>query len=428
MTPPPRDASSALGSDLPLTVRAGDAAVKLTLSALRRRWRYLAAIVAAFTVFGALAGNVWGGLFVGGLLLGLLLIVIAVALVAQWRHRTATICVTATDLLVKGRRLPRADFGEMVLGFFTNLPTEPAALQACFTTREGRRFATVQLAWWPADGLDEVAAALGTTPRLAEGGSEVRLLQPWWVRHWFATIATGTVVGIAVIVGVIMIGDYVIGSRARAAAADAEEAWPAYAAEHLTVQEVPGLVSADVQVSPDDDDRSQLDVRTELSIETSDGQLSPAAFSKANAAVCGFHSELDGRKTSFRNVIYVSRPRVSDSAARLDVGCGDVEPVRAWLTYLSDHPLGSAVDRADASYAQGLLSVWLFMASPSADAFATTAERTCGFRHDGTELAVGAMLSVQAAGSADGPYLSDVGCDDVAEARQQWVQQSGGAR
>ncbi len=108
-----------LGPDLPFTVRAGDRAVTFTLAALRRRWWIPAGVGAAFTVVGATRGALLGGLIAGGSMVGLIALVLAVVIGAQWLHRNSTITVTSTELIFDGFRrrvLPRAEFSEMVVG------------------------------------------------------------------------------------------------------------------------------------------------------------------------------------------------------------------------------------------------------------------------------------------------------------------------
>src|SRR6266545_5147123 len=397
-----------LGPDLPFTVRAGDRAVTFTLAALRRRWWIPAGVGAAFTVVGATRNEMLGGLIAGGSMVGLIALVLAVVIGAQWLHRNSTITVTSTELIFDGFRrrvLPRAEFSEMVVGFFTNLPTDVAAIQVCFTTREGLRFATVHAAWWPAGGLEQVAAALGATPRVAERPD--RALRPWWIRHSFATTATGTVLGIAAITGGIVVYDQVVAARTRDAAVKAEHAWPSYAASHVTASQIPGLISAHAEVRPSDDSESGLSVRTELSMETAEPQPTAGLFLSAHEAVCGFRPVLGDRPVQFSNVIYVGRPRASDSTARVVAGCGDVTPMSDWLGYLQQHPLGPAVERADSGYDDGLLSVSLFLRSADVEEFDGAVARVCAFdQPDGVDVVVSALAD----GGLQEPYVSGVHC------------------
>lgn len=136
----------------------------------------------------------------------------AVLVLLAWRHRTATITVSETDLVVvHGSRrevLPRADFGKALLGFFGSYPEQTPtvydALNIAFTRRDGSLFVRLKAAWWPPEGLDEVIAALGTTAALPSPEEE-RALSPWAARHMALTvlivIAVLVVVGAGIVLG-----------------------------------------------------------------------------------------------------------------------------------------------------------------------------------------------------------------------------------
>lgn len=170
---------------LPFTLRPGDTPARSTLALVRARWWLVGALGAIWIVSGALRGGLQGALTSALGVLGLVLLVTVIVVAGVRivsRHR---ITVTETELVVqrlRRRRLPRAEVGELVVGYFTVRPVDPAGLQACITTREGERFATLTIISWPTGGLLEVAAALGIEVRDQDPERD-QGLRPLWIRR-----------------------------------------------------------------------------------------------------------------------------------------------------------------------------------------------------------------------------------------------------
>jgi hypothetical protein len=168
--------------------------------------------------------------------------------------------VTHTELVVRRIRrrvLPRSALGDVVLGFFTTLPTNEASLQWCFSTTEGRRWVTVPVIYWPADGMDQVLAALDRRPRW--GTWKDRRLTPFGYRHLVGFSLRFGAVLIVVIAGGIVAYEVWQGRDQDRAVAAVQGEWHAYAAADL--QPAGDLVDVTGDVTADDDhDAARLDV------------------------------------------------------------------------------------------------------------------------------------------------------------------------
>ncbi|QZY29749.1 hypothetical protein [Nocardioides coralli] len=196
MTHPP-----AAPPDLPLEVRTGDTPARVTVALLRARGWVLALLVGT-TLAGALVSAGVAAIPQALALSGAMLALIAgVVVVAVWITSGYSLTVTHTELVlrrVRTRTLARADLGELVIGFCTVQATDPAAIQLCITTRQGRRFATLGLIHWPPDELHRVASALGIEPR--DQTPDDTRLSPLWIRRPFLFIGGWTVGAFALVI------------------------------------------------------------------------------------------------------------------------------------------------------------------------------------------------------------------------------------
>jgi hypothetical protein len=372
---------------LPFTLTAGDAPVRLSMLLLRRRGWILVAIV-GFGVVAAIATRDVGALIEPVGLVAVVLLVLGGVLLYQRAYRRATITVTTTELEIRGVRrrevLARHEIDAMVVGWFTMQP-EPTAVQVAFVDREGRRRSTVRAYFWPEGGLEQVAAALDVPLRMQD--PEDKQLVPFYVRHLVLTAFAGTLAGLAVIIGVIVVVDHVQSGNRDEAAVAARREFDHYANTRLTASLVPGLDRVGAKSSGND---KGVDLSVELDLTTSGDEADPAAVRAAHEAVCGFAPDLDGTTLDVRSEItttLTSAPRdESGEQPRrvLALDCtaprGSSEVMLAWVDHAAAQPVGPRVSylSTDTGVATDV-DLLVVLATSDAAGFTAAADQVCGF-------------------------------------------------
>jgi hypothetical protein len=417
---------------LPFTVHAGRQPLRTMGTLLRARGWVLGVVAIVPGILGLISGGVLAGLVAIAWIAGLCAVIVGVGAFGLLLYGRSTITVTHTELIVKRVRrrvLPRADFGEIVLGFFTVQSSDGAGLQLLFADRDGDRFATTPLFYWPAEGLDQLCAALGTTPRWQDDSEHDRKLRPFYVRHMFLVAFAGAMVLIAIIVGVIVLVDHYRAGQREEAAQTAEHSWQSYAEKRLGSDVVPLDGRPEISTYVPDDTKQRIDLDVRLSLVSPGTEADPAVVARAREAVCAFHPDLGKELLRTELRLAFERDR-SDHVRVVHTVCGlDQSPLDRWLRAFASAPFGEDVADVDVTFdardgfdgkTEPVLEAEVGLSTQAPAALGRTMDHVCGVRLG----EVTTMISYDWRNDATGRSrrARDVHCERLDEAMQEWGQ------
>lgn len=374
------------------TLRAGLTGLRLGVGNASRNAALMVALVALGTWRFRRNDHSWPEVFelvgwsVGG--------AVTLALLYLWLYGRSSLTVTSDELIVwrLGRRhsIRRADVGEIIEGTKDWSYSRGESARYWFVTDEGgHRFVALPQLQWPAGAFEELARALGITPRKARNDEE-ELLAPWWMRH---IVATAIIAFLAVLVvwGALYWGVPAWQDARRASAEhEAQSGFTASIEPQLTKPRFPHLQDSkhDVPTSPlgvsaDAEDSSEIRLRSSVDL------AGPGAEAPATEALelldlqCGYTAA--GVKVTLSSVDYTSTD--GNHERHIEFECGtDRGSLAKWLAWAETAPANPNIGAIHASQRSSYdgdpsepLEVRVSVADLSDADFRTTMDHLCTF-------------------------------------------------
>lgn len=372
--------------------------VRPVLTGLRRILSSIISVVVV-TVAAVLWGIYWArnGSYdseeielLGWVVLGVLAVATGYYLV----YGRSTIEVTRDELVVTRlgvrQRLSRTAVGGVIEGGvdYKNFRWSNRANYWFITDTEGERFVALPGVMWPADGFEELARALGTWARPAEGRDEELALTPWWKQM----PAQMTVAGVALI-GVMLFGWWatvtVQGWWQLTTEKSVQREFVAAVEPQLTTSTFPHLAERNsapgtsLDVSAYAEAGADVRLRPSVHLASTDSELPASEAMDLLDLQCGYSPS--GVKVTQASVTYNSD---EDTWFDRDIEfeCGaDPGPLRAWLTWVEDHPADA--DLGDRSVEHGVgydgdplpLQIDAYLPDASDDTFRRAIDHFCAY-------------------------------------------------